>query len=566
MTWDIPTQRQRIPVAGSGQTAETSQLSAAVLQDRSLRADRFGALLAMVRAGDVQTPARDWIIDPANYGVAPSAGVYPFRVIEGVTATIPLPLPRSDGRTVGTGSGFETRGGMRIGTRGRRVHLRVTLTDLETSATNSVVIEHGTADGWENVDLELPLGSRSGNRIRVDVDARWTDDSEPARIGAVCCWWGGAQDVRGTGIFMFGDATIWIEDSFVSRPTLNLRDGDLLLIDGGATTEEGWSFRYDIGTGQWRLVMAPVATWAARPLPGTLPSGAALDSGSRLTVDTIGRRDDVAFAWTTGGWVNTDGLRMSDAFDSSITAGSRLLEYDAAEAKAALVGASGDGPSNVSSWGSNGRTTVVLSAQTARYETLDGYPAHVSRVSTQDRNQTTTSLNFGTNVGVWTMGGVCALRQAADGQPRRIAVWLTTSGGGNGYRFDLRHNGDGSGSFPAGLGALIIRGVLVASAETISVTSPVPGNGEWFAVAVRVNWGTGAVDVLTDDGSISSFALTTGTNGNSPTATNYQIVAGDDGILQGINRRLVWLREGPMTDDDLMLSYAIMARVRGLGV
>ena len=291
--WDVPGPRERVPVASGGQAMQTSQLASAVLQDRGLRGNRFGAILAMLRAGDVATPARDWVIHPDNYGVAPSAGLYPFRVVEGVVATVPLPLPRSDGRTVGEGSGIETRGGMRIGTRGRRVHLRATLTDLETGATSTVVMEHGEPDGWLNADVALPVGCRSGNRIRIDVDARWTSDTEPARVGAVCCWWGGAQDIRGTGIVMFGDATIWIEDSFASRPTLNLRTGDLLLIDGGATPEEGWSFSW---TGSaWALRTATVATWANRPLPGTLPSGAVLADGSAVVIASSGR----TFRWVT---------------------------------------------------------------------------------------------------------------------------------------------------------------------------------------------------------------------------------------------------------------------------
>jgi hypothetical protein len=524
MTWQIPTQRQRIPVAGSGQTAETSQLSAAVLQDRSLRADRFGALLAMVRAGDVQTPARDWIIDPANYGVAPSAGVYPFRVIEGVTATIPLPLPRSDGRTVGTGSGFDTRGGMRIGTRGRRVHLRVTLTDLETSATNSVVIEHGTADDWQNVDLALPLGSRSGNRIRVDVDARWTDDSEPARIGAVCCWWGGAQDIRGTGIVMFGDATVWIEDSFASRPALNLRDGDLLLIDGGATTEEGWSFRYDLGSGEWRVVMATAATWAVRPLPGsTLPSGAALDSGSRLRFASMPELAE--FLWSGTRWVAVRGsasLHDMDVFPSAslyeITPGDpRATAASSATSFSRYVGAGAVGDVDISDSGTNRGTeggvphalhSGIGSNNSQALSGLSGvsrwHTFRVQKIGADARSKSGLTVVFSSTL---TAGAAIRLRDESGGFREFNAFWRRAAQGDSSSSVDF-----GGGVVPADDDWHVLGGGIDVSTATDNLTgwvddpsapaavgsgSSAAGTGNWGGTrTLRLGWVTTGDDTL----------------------------------------------------------------------
>lgn len=192
MTWTIPGKTDQ-PAAATGRIVRDGDLSASVRHDRALRANRFRVFLAMVRSGFSDlSPGRAWRIDPADYGAVPAAGTFPFRVIEGAVVTAPMPLPGSDGRMVGTGA---QPGAMMVGSQGRFCELRVTLTDLETSATNSVVRDHGVSDDI-TAPVPLPVGTRSGNRIRIDVDARWTHASNPARVNAVVAWWGACTDVR----------------------------------------------------------------------------------------------------------------------------------------------------------------------------------------------------------------------------------------------------------------------------------------------------------------------------------------------------------------------------------
>jgi hypothetical protein len=80
--------------------------------------------------------------------------------------------------------------------------------------------------------------------------------------------------------------------SFAGMPSPAIQ-GDLV-----TTLDDG--FVYERDGAEWVLRSAEVNTWAARPLPSTLPTGAVLKNGSRLRINFVSGKRKTDLVWNHG--------------------------------------------------------------------------------------------------------------------------------------------------------------------------------------------------------------------------------------------------------------------------
>jgi hypothetical protein len=354
----------------------------------------------------------------------------------------------------------------------------------------------------------------------------------------------------GMEVVVLGIATVWESADFASRPTVALRVGDLL-----TTLDTGFLWEWD--GSDWLLRQATVAAWANRPLPATVPSGAGLDAGSRVTVTTVGLRSDVEFRWSAadGMWDLSEAgaLTLEQAFSNNTT-GSRFWSTEP------WLGGMMEGTGTTcDALRFNNAGRIRMTDETAVYTTVGGYEAHRSADGVGNSRNGISGQTIGSNVAQTCVMAVARRTRAGTGIVTSIAVFTDSATGG--MNSILNHGTPGASTVSVAARGNRQTGDAVANVES----GIVPAQNEWFAAVARFRWSAGQADIWCNTLSSLVSGAMSGTPANTPTTSTMQIrIGAGGGAENGCDRRAVAVKEGTFSDDDVALAMAILRPIRDL--